>query len=73
MGIETELIVRYFGKVQPLAMQAMRTLPHASATLSRAIAYKRVPASQHLSDSQLIDELFAKQAGQQSGKPHTEK
>jgi hypothetical protein len=34
-------------------------------------ASKRVPANQHLSDQQLIGELFAK--SQQSGKSHTEK
>jgi predicted nuclease with RNAse H fold len=37
MGLETELIVRYFGRVQPLAMQAMRSLPQASAVLSRSL------------------------------------
>lgn len=70
MGLETELIVRYFGKVQPLAMQAMRALPHASMAINRSMAYKRQPATQHLSDSQLIGELFAKH---QTGKAHHEK
>jgi len=37
MGLETELIVRYFGKVQPLAMQAMRALPHASMAINRSM------------------------------------
>lgn len=58
MGLETELIVRYFGRVQPLAMQAVRSLPHASAVMSRSLAYKRVPASQHLSDAELLEQLF---------------
>lgn len=41
MPMETELIVRYFGRVQPLAMQALRTLPAAlpaaQSTIARAI------------------------------------
>jgi hypothetical protein len=38
MGLETELIVKYFGSVgKPLAMQAMRSLPHANATIGTAI------------------------------------
>ena len=37
MGLETELIVRYFGKVQPLAMQAIRALPQASHAINRSM------------------------------------
>lgn len=60
---EVMLIAKYFGTLQPVAQQALRTLPHvASQMASSMAAHKRETSTKPLTDSELIHELFKSHA-----------
>jgi hypothetical protein len=65
-GSEAVLIVKYFGKAVPA--MASQMLPHAMSVVQRSMqgVAKRTPATQQLSDNQLIEGLFSKHIKQMS-------